>query len=86
VTVWRIVLMLAVIALMAVLAVAWTYRLHQGGRMPEYEVTWQMTGTTFLSAADELDVQGVVARMSERDLLSLSRVQATQVIATKDTS
>lgn len=53
--------------------------------MPEFLVTWQMTGSLRLIAADELEIQAQVDGMAERDLVTASVIERTQVIATRGT-
>ena len=45
-----------------------------------------MTGATFIDAADDLDAKTKVDAMSDRDLLSISTVQQTRVVATDNTA
>lgn len=50
--------------------------------VPDFIVTWQMTGVLRMIAADELDVQTQVDGMAERDLVAASKIERTQVIST----
>jgi hypothetical protein len=50
----------------------------------EYQVTWQMTGSIALQAADDLEAKTMLDAMNDRDVLMLSQIQGTQVIATRE--
>ena len=52
--------------------------------MPDYEVTWQMTGTMRFEASDDLMAKEAVDAPDADHVLNASTVQETRVIATRE--
>lgn len=53
--------------------------------MGEYDVTWQMTGTTRVTATDDLDAKTQVDALRPHErLVAASVIQEARVIATRE--
>ena len=52
--------------------------------MPDYEVTWQMTGTMRFEASDDLMAKEAVGHLDADHVLNASTVQGFRVIATRE--
>jgi hypothetical protein len=53
-------------------------------RMPDFEVTWQMTGTMRFEATDDLTAKEAVDALDADHVVNASAVQETRVIATRE--
>lgn len=52
--------------------------------MPDFLVTWQMTGETVaVNAADELDAKSKIDLLSDEELIQVTTNEITRVIAVK---
>jgi hypothetical protein len=52
--------------------------------MPDFLVTWQMTGETVaINAADELDAKSKIDSLSDEELIRVTTNEITRVIAVR---